>query len=51
MARVSTMAIKPIVLIDLIIAHTTLAQMRGSAGVMWARVCLMADGGTSLYRD
>ncbi|GEN22558.1 hypothetical protein HCU01_05070 [Halomonas cupida] len=51
MARAITMAIKSIFLIDLIIARTTPAQMHGPAGVMWARVVLMADGGTSLCRD
>ncbi len=44
------MAIKWLILIDLIVVHTTLAQMRGSAGVARSRVGLMAGGGTSLCR-
>ncbi|WP_159438908.1 hypothetical protein MRB56_01255 [Halomonas cupida] len=44
------MSIKWIILIDLIVARATLAQMRGSAGVARARVGLMADGDTSLCR-
>ncbi|SHL93835.1 hypothetical protein SAMN05660971_01740 [Halomonas cupida] len=45
------MAIKSLILIDLIFVRTTLAQMRGSAGVVRSRVGLMADGGTSLCRN
>ncbi|WP_413615323.1 hypothetical protein MRB56_21225 [Halomonas cupida] len=44
------MAIKSLILIDLIVVRTPLAQMRGSAGVVRSRVGLMADGGTSLCR-
>ncbi|WP_417328977.1 hypothetical protein [Halomonas cupida] len=44
------MAIKWLILIDLIVVRTTLAQIRGSAGVVRSRVGLMADGGTSLCR-
>ncbi|SHL46941.1 hypothetical protein SAMN05660971_00665 [Halomonas cupida] len=40
------MAIKQLILIDVIVVRTTLAQMRGSAGVMRARV----GRGTSLCR-
>ncbi|WP_417331314.1 hypothetical protein [Halomonas cupida] len=45
------MAIKSLILIDLIVVHPTLAQMRGSAGVVRPRVGLMADGDTSLCRN
>ncbi|WP_159438907.1 hypothetical protein [Halomonas cupida] len=44
------MVIKQLILIDLIVVRTTLAQMHGSAGVGRSRVGLMADGGTSMCR-
>lgn len=44
------MVITSIILTDVIVTRTTLAQIRGSAGMVRARVGPMADGGSSLCR-